>query len=194
MLLGRSRGGGWGPGRASQRGAGTGTLSPGCPSCSARACRKDGAHTDTVHPPFKPWAAIAFFLVDSLQRAEALSALFPSTLNITRNRINKVILAPSRCPPRDRFTGERSREAQWTHAPVAPPAHTPCFWDFTKPTSTRMSLQASEYSSVNVSFNPIISLSIPSPQYFNTNSGNFRGERTTSSVQCLPSPFYRWGN
>lgn len=84
------------------------------------------------------------------------------------------------------YDDEWSREA---------PAHTPISWGSSKPTPTLTSLQDSEYSLVNFHFFSTVTISLPiSPQYFNKNSGNFRGERTSSSVQCLPSPFYRWGN
>lgn len=94
---------GWGALGGLVRGVLGHSLWPGCLFCSARACRRDGVHTDTVHP-FKPRAAIAFSLVDSLERAETLSALFFSTPNVAGNKINKIIFAPSGCPLRDRFT------------------------------------------------------------------------------------------
>lgn len=120
-----------------------------------------------------------------------LSALFFPILNVAGNKINKVIFAPSWCPLRDRFTDEWSGEAQRTPAPEAPPAHAPCSWDSTKPTSTKMSLHTSEYSLVNFSFfSTLQSLyPLPPPNILIETQGilEVKGPHLVSSV-CPPHP------
>lgn len=167
------------------------SLWPGCLFCSARACRRDGVHTDTVHPPFKPRAAITFSLVDSLERAETLSALFFSTPNVAGNKINKIIFAPSGCPLRDRFTMSGPGKPSGLMLQWYPQLTPPRSWDLTKPTATWMSLQASEYSLVNLSFfSTLQSLyPLPPPNILIETQGSLevKGPHPVSSVCPLHS-------
>jgi len=152
-----------------------------------------GANTGT-----NPGEAV-FSLVDGLERTETFCALLCSTLNTAGNKINKINFAPSWYPLRDRQEPRQVHDDVWPSAAQArqlrkSPRLTPCGCGI---------LSRNVYVSPGFPvlfgqflffLNPSISLSPSASQYFNRNSGNFRGERTSSSDLRLPSSFHRWGN